>query len=884
MNWFAEVVRRVRVLFQRDRFDQDLADEMRLHVDLLARDRAAVGLSETEAQAEAQRAFGNLTHLKEVSRGVWRPPRLEEVGQDVRYAMRALRRNPLFAAMAIISLALGLGANLAIFSAVYSVLLKPLPYHDSDRLVWLWEQNPSRHWTENPVSGATIHAWSERNHVFTDLAAFEPTGATLTGAAEPVGITGQQVTPNLFRLLGVRPALGHDFVDQDGQPGGPVNVIISWRLWQRQLGGDSGVIGRHIAYSARDDAGGTVVGVMPESFSDRYAGSMAAGIDLWIATALDINSGDNGKYVLGRLRPNASLATAEREMDAISVQMEQERPSNTGWRVSVVALHDQVAGSARTTLAVLFGAALFVVLIACANVANLLLARGAAREREMTVRAVLGASRGRLVRQLLAEGAVLGGAGGALGIGLAVAGGRALAAMAPAGAAAPADRTLLATMAGYTALSILATIALFALLPAFSMSESAAKARLDSGGRGATHGARTIRFRSALIVLEFALAVVLVAGAGLMLRTLRAVGGIPVGVNAEGVMTLSMPFRGERYRPAEAHIAFWRQLLPRIAAIPGVTSASVTRGLPMQGWGGTLFVAPDQPEPLPGHVPSANYVAVSEDYFKTMGIPIRRGRAFTATDDATQPHVAIVNEALAKQIWPDQDPMGRTIAARMNDSLPRIVIGVAANVHSQGVEVPSRPEFYVPYQQISSNGYRPRQLVIRTSGNAGAVITAVRREVTAVDRLQSVQDVRPLTDVIDRPQTQRRFLSMLLSAFGVLALTLAAVGIYGVVAYSVAQRTREFGVRLALGAKPADVLRLVLMRGLVLAVGGIAVGIFGALTLTRFLSTMLYGVRATDAPTFLAVASGLAVVAVAAACIPARRAARVDPAVALRAE
>ncbi|MEP7345018.1 MAG: ABC transporter permease [Gemmatimonadaceae bacterium] len=878
MSLISQLQHRFRFLLRRKEFDRDLAEEIELHVDLLARDRVSGGMSPDDARLAARRAFGNVTRLQEESRRAWHIPPFDTVIQDLRHALRGLRRNPVFAATAIVSLALGIGANLAIFSAIYSTLLEPLGYRDPERLVWISGSNPSRGWTDNPISPAVMTVWRERNHVFSGIAAFQPSAVTLTGSGEPIEVPVQRTTPNVFSLLGVRPMLGRDFVEDDAIPNGPVRVVLSYNFWKRQFAGDASIVGREIAFN---DAGGTVIGVMPEGFTDRYAAGMAAGTLMWIAS-WDPTLMSNEYGVLARLRPGATLPAAQREMDAISREIEAEQTWQVGWRAAIGPLRDQIVGPTRTTLLVLFGATLFVALIACTNVTNLLLARGAAREREMTVRAVLGATRKRLTRQLLTEGTVLGVAGGAIGVGVALLGARLLQVLAPPGAAPADGKHLIGTLLGYTAISIVAAVLIFALAPALSMSDASAKGRLDTGGRGSTQGTRSLRLRSGLIIMEFALAVMLSVGAGLMIRTLRAIGTVPIGVDAKDVMAMWIPLRSRQYQPMDRYIAFWRALMPRVSAIPGVVSASLTRGVPVDGWAGMSFVATDRPAPAAGEAPAANYVIVGPDYFTTMGIPLLAGRPFTQGDDESSPRVVIVNEELAKRIWPGENALGRTIRSQTSDSLPRTIVGIASNVRSRGVFVPPQPETYFPYGQTLNAPMRPHQLVVRTSGDAAGVITAIRREVAALDRTQPVVDVKSMSDIIGRPVAQQRFLAALLTAFGVLALTLAAIGIYGVVAYAVVQRTREFGVRMALGAQRGDVLRRVLGGSIRLAAVGIVLGMLGGLGLTRYLATLLFGVRSTDAATFAVVAVGLTLVAAVAAAIPAGRAARVDPAVALR--
>ncbi len=652
---------------------------------------------------------------------------VDELRHDVRYALRALRRNPVFATMAILSLALGAGANLAIFNSVYSALLEPLPYRDADRLMYLSGENHARGWLHNPVAGMTVDAWRARNHTFADMALFSSNVATIDWNGTPVQVRIQRATPNLFDVLGVRVALGVNFAANDGQRGGETRVILSHAFWVQRFGGDVHVIGQAMAFG---DASATIVGVMPPDFTDRFAASMSRDAVLWVAAALDPNADDAYSYVVARLRPGVSRAAAERDMDAISRQIETERAGQIGWRVGVMPLRDAIAGPTRTALLVLFGAALFVMHIACATVATLLLARGAAREREIAVRGILGASRRRLVRQLLTEGAVLGVLSAVVGVIVAVAGMRSLSALAPTGVSTSIASHELPALAAYAALSLIVTVALFALVPAISMSQAATKSRLDAGGRSSTHAAGTMRFRSALIVTEFALAVVLVVGAGLMIRTLRAVRDVHLGLDARHVTAMSIPLSSRRYALNTAYRDYWRTLLPQISRLPGVAAVAVASGLPTYSCLGLYYAAPDQPPAAPGNRPSANFLSVSPDYFATLGIPIVQGRAFRDSDDETQRPVAIVNQELAKRTWPDQDPIGRTITVSPWDTLVRTVIGVAGNVHTEGADAPVEAELYAPYTQPPLT-MRPRQLLVRSAGNDSAAIAGIRRAMAA---------------------------------------------------------------------------------------------------------------------------------------------------------
>ena len=808
--------------------------------------------------------------------------------QDLRYGLRMLAKNPGFTAVAVLTLALGIGANTAIFSVVNAVFLKPMPYKDADRLVMVWEQNPERGWYHNIVSAANFLDWRKQNDVFTQMAAVEPGKAfNLTRTGKPEEVRGEQATTNLFALLGVRPFKGRDFLPEEDRAGGPRVVILSYGLWERRYGHDAALVGKQISLNNESY---TVVGIMPAGFYFPPFWREWAG-ELWVP-GLDLSNPERTSHAyiaIARLKPGVSLVQAQREMGTIAQRIVQQSPEDRGWGVGLVGLHEQVVGETRQPLMVLFGAVGFVLLIACANVANLMLARSAAREREIAIRTALGADRGRLIRQFLTESLLLALLGGALGLLVASWAIGVLAAVSGAsalglwGGVSLADVTVNSAVLAFTMIVTLATGIISGLAPALGVSTPDLNRSLKEGCRGAGEGMHRHRLRSVLVVSEFALALILLAGAGLMLRTLVLLGRVDLGFNSHNVLTMRVPLLGPRYKDQRAQAEFFTELLERVKTLPGIQWASVSRGLPVEGWEGWGFVTEDNPSPPPNETPDANYQVVAPDYFRAMGIPLRAGRFFTAQETQQSMRVVIVNEELARRQWPGQNPLGKRLKVNGAAYPWLTVVGIVGNVRTDWPTPDFFPEFYLPYTQYPWD-LAPRHLIVRTALNPTAVAAAIQREVAALDKEQPVSDVRTLEQVVGEAVGPQRFAMMLLGVFAALALALASVGIYGVMAYSVSQRTHEIGIRMALGAHRGNVLGMVVGEAMVLAVIGAGLGLAGALGLTRLMSSLLYSVRPTDPLTFALVSLVLVGVSAFASYIPARRATKVDPIVALRYE
>jgi len=810
--------------------------------------------------------------------------------QDLRYGIRMLMRSAGFTAIAVLTLALGIGVNTAIFSVVDAVLLKPLPYKEADRLAIVWEQNPARGWYHNIVSAANFLDWRRQNDVFTQMAAINPDKEfNLTGTAKPEEVSGEVVTANLFRLLGVQPFLGRGFLPEEDKPGGPRVVILSYGLWERRFGHDLTLVGKHISLNNESY---TVVGVMPANFYFPPFWRAWAGGDLWVP-GLDLSNPERTAHAyvaIARLKPSVSLERAQVEMNTIARRIVQEAPDAKGWDVELVQVREQAVGESRRPLLVLFGAVGFVLLIACANVANLMLARSAGRAREVAIRTALGANRGRLVRQFLTESLLLAILGGALGLLVAQWTIRLLASVSGKlalglwGGASLADVTVNGTVLAFTILVTIATGVISGLAPALGVSTPDLNRSLKEGSRGAGEGVERHRVRSVLVVSEFALALILLAGAGLMIRTLILMGRVDLGFNPHNVLTMTVPLSGPRYEDHQAAQAeFFSSLLERVGSLPGVQWASVSRGLPVEGWDGWGFVTEENPSPPPNETPDGNYQVIGPDYFRAMGIPLRQGRFFSREDTQLSMRVVIVNEELARRQWPGQSPIGKHLRVDESGKPWLTVVGVVGNVRTQWPTTDFFQEFYLPYTQYPWD-LAPRTLVVRTSMNPTALAAAVQREVAALDKDQPVSDVRTLEDVVGEAVGPQRFAMLLLGAFAALALVLASVGIYGVMAYAVSQRTHEIGIRMALGARRANVLGMVVGEALLLALVGAGFGLAGALGLTRLLSSLLYNVKPSDPLTLALVSVILLGVSVFASYLPARRATRVDPIVALRYE
>ena len=809
---------------------------------------------------------------------------METLWQDVKFSARMLAKRPGFAAVAVITLALGIGANTAIFSVVRGVLLRPLPYADPERLVWLWERQPSL--DRAPFSGADFLDYESQTKSFDHVVAVRPLNFTLTGQGDPERVRGGVATPNIFAALGKRPVLGRDFAADDAKPGAPRVALLTFGYWQRRFGGDAGVVGRSIALN---EASVTIVGVLPQGFT------FMRDVELWLNPRHRIPEVFSGLpddptlnrrahylSVFGKLKPGVTLAQANADLDAVAKRLQQQYASNAGHTASLVSLYDLVTSDVRPTLLLLSAAVGLVLLIACANVANLLLARATERQREVAIRTALGASRGRLVRQLLTENALLALAGGALGLALAWWGVDALVAARPQDLPRLSDIRVDTMVLAFTLSVSFLTGLLFGLAPALRASRVGLSEVLKEGGRGAAGGQRHF-LRNLLVVSEVAMSLVLLVGAGLLVKSMVRLLEVKPGFNPKNLATMWISFSSARYSAPERTAQFLEELLPRLEALPGVSGVAFSNDLPLEGQDTTSIPTIEGVSPFKkGEEPLVGIHVVNPRYFEAMGIPLLRGRAFAERDRLNSTPVAVINESMAKRFWPTEDPIGKRF--RVLGSGPRDlleIVGVVGDVRHNGLNNPASMDSYLPVLQ------RPWDyigLAVRAKGDAAALAASVGAVVRSIDPSQPVFGVRNFDQVLDETLAGRRLALTLLGLFATLAAVLAAVGLYGVMAFSVTQRTHEIGIRMALGAQPGDVLRMVIRQGLTMALAGVAIGIGAALGLTRFLTSMLFEVNPTDPVTFVAVALGLAAVALVACYVPARRATRVEPVIALRYE
>ena len=807
---------------------------------------------------------------------------METFWQDLRFGVRQLLGKPGFTLIAVLSLALGIGANTAIFSLVDAVLLRPLPFHQPERLAIVWEDATRVGFPRNTPAPANYVDWKAQNQTFEDMAALSWGNYALTEEGEPEKVESQEVTANFFGLLGVKPLLGRTFTSEEDKPGANRVVLVSYGLWQRRFGGDPALVGKELLLEGRKH---TVLGVMPPGFQ-----FLSKETGLWVPIAFTpeqlANRGGHYLTVLARLKPGVTFAQARADIANVTRRINQEHPTH-GFELGsvVISLREQLAGDVRPALLVLLVAVGFVLLIACANIANLLLARGAARYREIAVRTALGAGRGRIIRQLLTESVLLAVAGGVTGLCFAWLSFSFLKQIIPDAMALNAGVRLDVRLFGFTLMLSLVTGVIFGLVPALQAAKvDLNEALKQSGGRTGT-GTGQHRLRSALVVAEIALALVLLVGAGLLIQTFLKLRALDIGVNPENVLTLRTSLPRSKYGELPKRTAFYQQVLERVRALPGVVGAGYTTAVPLTWKGGTNgFTIEGQPQ---GAGQDANSRQASVGYMETMEMKLRQGRFFNEHDDAQAQPVAIINETMARQYWPGENAVGKRFKLGGTDSTrPWVaVVGIIGDVKEMGLEAPAKAEFFFPYQQMPETLWNmPRDLTVRTTGDPLSLVPAVRQAIWAVDPAQPVSNIRTMGEVVGEEVAQRRIGMTLLAAFAALALLLSSLGIYGVLSYAVTQRTQEIGIRMALGADRQDVLRLVMADGLRLTTAGIVIGLGVSFALTRLMKSLLFGVSVSDPVTLIGVTFLLTAVALLACYVPARRAAKVDPLIALRYE
>ena len=876
MSWAG----RFRNLFRREQLHDEVEEELRFHLESRVRDNLAKGMRPTEAREDAVRRFGGELLAAEKTRDadllVW----LETLRKDVRFALRNLARNRGVTAVAAISLALGIGANTAIFSAIHAVLLRPLPYKDPGQLAMLWMDNRRLGLHEDLTSFPNYEDW-KKNRSFVDLAAFVPTDTILTGLEEPARLPDAIVTANLFSVLGVQPALGRAFTAQEEQPGSNRVVILSQTLWRTQFASDPHVLGRMLELDGQPCQ---IIGVMPASFA-----FPSKATQLWRPLALNARQrAARGGYFLsvaGRLRPGVRIEEARAEMTGIGAQIERQYPDqNRGYGVWVVPLLKQTVGRMREVLLVLLGAVAFVLLIACVNVANLLLGRGASRGREIAVRTALGAGRTRLIRQLLTESTVLSMIAGALGLAVAFWGIRGLVLLAPKDLPRLDEITIDIPVLLFTLAVSFASGILFGIVPALRVSSGDLNEALREGGRSFSAGKRLRIVRSGLTVAEVAFSMILLTGAGLMIRSLLLLQSTQPGFRTDNVLTWRVAPSRTKYNTGPQTAGFFTDLLERVQAIPGVLGAGAVTDVFLSitpNSGG--FTVEGHPSPPPEQQIEATTDRVSAGYFRTMNVPLMRGRFFDEHDGPDTLPVVIINETMARRFWPNEDPIGKRFKfGDASSTAPWLtIVGIVGDMRRQGQDKPARCETFAAMTQRPARGMT---LVVHTSADPAKVAGLVRDAVRGLDKSAVLFERSTIADQIGESLAQQRFQTLLLGLFSLLALILAAVGIYGVIFQSVSQRTNEIGIRVALGARRGNLLWMIMGESLGLVLFGAIIGAFAAFAVTRALSSFLYSVTAADPLTYLAVFLLLAFAAILASVAPALRATSVDPLDALRYE
>jgi predicted permease len=887
--------RRLRTLFWKIPVEQEVEEEIAFHLEMQTRRYIAEGMTPAEARETALQRFGDPESVREKCHAIGHKLEVEmrraelrhELRQDLTFALRLLRNSPLFTAIALVTLAVGIGANAAIFSVVKAVLLQALPYREAARTVVIWNGYDQPGLEHAAIAAAEFADIREQQQTFDGVSAINRQRMNLIGEGEPEQLMGYAVSPNLFDLLGVTPQLGRGFSTEDGQEGSEKVVLLSHALWMRRFGGDPSVIDRSIQLGGKLR---TVIGVMPAGvgFPDAPVGFLNVRGDVWVPygweQARAEPRGDQYLGVIARIRSDKGIDQARADLETIAARFRAQFPDRytaSRWKLVLVPLHDQMVGDVRPALLLLLGAVALVLVIACVNIANLLLTRGAVRQRELAMRGALGAGRGRLVRQLLTESLLLSLAGGALGVLLAWWGVHTLVRLDPGNIprldGVHIDGEVLLFSLGVAA----ATGLVFGLMPALHLSRLDLRAVLQSSGHGSTVGRGYRRFRNALVMAEVAMAFIVLVQAGLLVRSFGALQRVDPGFRAGGVLSLQLSIPSAKYDSPEKKAAFYQELRSRVAALPGVQQASAVYPLPMggEGWSGSYLVetepvAPGQPEP------HAEYAVAMPGYFRTMGIPLREGRELTDHDAPGAPEVVIVDELLARRHWPEQSAVGKRINL-IGQSVGEwaTVVGVVGHVRNTGPQEEGEPQIYMPFLQ------RPQGalfVVARTAAEPAVIVPGLRDAVREVDPDQPIRALRPMPELVEGAVARQRFNMLLLSLFAVVALVLAVVGLYGLMAGLVSQRVHESGIRLALGGSPGHALGLILGTGLRIVLAGLLFGLAGAFLLARIVAGLLFSIRTTDPLTYGSIAALVLLVSLAATWLPARRATRIDPLEALR--
>jgi predicted permease len=872
--------------FRRRKWDEERARELSAHLQIEADENISRGMLPDEARYAANRKLGNSTLIREEIFHMNSVGFLETLWQDVRYGVRSFAAKPGFTIFAIAVLALGIAANTSIFSLANAVLLRALPYANSDRLVMVWEDATFYGFPEDTPSPGNYNAWNTQNHSFDGMAAMRDIAPNLTGDGEPERLSGKRVTANFFSVLGVRPFMGSDFIPQEDQTGANRVAIVSYGMWLTRFGGDPQIVGKQIIL---DNTNYVVKGVMPRGFQFEERDD-----EIWAPLAMSAetlqNRDNHYLEVVGRLKAGATLAQANADLGTIAAQLQKQFPgTNAHVGAYAASLRDHLIGKLRQAILLLMTAVVFVLLIACANVANLLLSRASGRQREIAVRMALGAGRWRIVRQMLTESVLLSVVAGAAGLVLSAGIIKLLATLVPAALPATNQVGVNSGVLIFTLFVSFATGIVFGVVPALRVSRLSLNDTLKaSGGRGSVAGGR--KMRDALVILEFALAIVLFSGAGLMIRSFVALRGLDPGFRTDRITAFRTQLARPKYADAVKRVQFFDESLARIEALPGVVSAGYVSWVPLTNFGGASGITLEGEAPPATGAPAVknipNIREVNDHYLQTIGVTLKQGRWLDARDKAQGAPVALINETAARSYWAGKNPLG--LRFKFGDAASKdpwiSVVGIVRDMHQSGLEKAPRPEMYFPFSQQGNLGYEPQYIVVKTATDYLEIAQSVREQIWSVDKQQPVGAGLPLADLVNGELTPRRTQANVLGAFAGLALLLAGLGIYAVISFAVTQRTQEIGIRMALGAQPANVVRMVLGEGVRTMLIGIAIGMVCALALARTVAHLLYGIAPSDPVTFALVPVILAAVGLVACWIPARRATRVDPLIALRYE